>query len=248
MTEIYTTEILDLVYKSRSTVLDMLHQRGYDTTDYNAFTIDNIKKMIEDTSDLSPLDIRCKLASPEQENRLPFVYVKYRFVDKLKNKLHSMFTPVVDITGIVDTDDASTVVTTRSSRRRAATEKHILDGYNRLTDELIIICGEHVGEAFHKAAIDAYSKYGYRVSFFYLPDLVVNRLNHVLVPPHIRVPQSQHDALLKHLMVTSKSKMIIIRHHEDIIGRMLGLYPGDIVEIHRPSKTAGQVIVYRHCA
>lgn len=247
MTEIYTTEILDLVYRSRGTVLDMLQKRGYDTSEYDAFTADDIKKMIEDTTDLSPLDIRCKLATPEQENRLPNVYVKYRFIDKLKNKLHNMFTPAVDMTGIVDGDDAATVVTTRGSRRRATAEKHILDGYNRLTDELIIICGEHVGEAFHKAVTEAHSKYGYRVSFFYLPDLVVNRLKHVRVPPHIRVPQSEHEALLKRLMVSSKSKLIVIRHHEDIIGRMLGLYPGDIVEVHRPSKTAGETIVYRHC-
>lgn len=257
MTEISVHTMVDLVYKSRATILDMLRRRGYDTKDYDSYTIKDIETMLEETGNLLPLDIRCHLKDPAQSERAPNVLVRYRFTDKLKNKLHNLFTPAADTTGIVvegggeDEDDGGTVITTggaaQRKRRAAVAEKHVLDGFNPTTDELILVVGEHVGEPFHKAATDAYNKYGTRVSMFYLPDLVVNRLNHVLVPPHIFVPRSEHETILKRLMVTSKSKLSAIRYHEDIIARMMGLYPGDIVEIHRPSRTAGIDKVFRHC-
>lgn len=257
MTEISVHTMVDLVYKSRATVLDMLRRRGYNTSSYDSYTIKDIETMLEDTGNQLPLDIRCSL-TPEAAavgERRSQVLVRYRFTEKLKNKLHNLFTPAVDTTGIVTEggggdDDAETITggaAPARRRRAAAVEKHILDGFNPATDELILIVGEHVGEPFHKAATDAYNKWGTRVSIFYLPDLVVNRLNHVLVPPHMYVPRSEHETILKRLMVTSKSKLSAIRYHEDMIARMMGLYPGDIVEIHRPSRTAGVDKIFRHC-
>ncbi len=273
MSEIHPTELLDMVFKSRAVVLDMLRRRGYDTTEYDEYSVEAMEERVRDSTDLSALDMRCPLVDGV-EDRLPFAVVKYR-LDRLKTKLNTLFVPPVDTTGIMadfggvaldgtatgggggEDDDAATVVTiaastrggARGSRRKASAARTILDGFNRETEELILITGEHIGEAspFHKAVVDAYTKYNTKVSIFFIRDLIVNRLEHVLVPPHIRIPRSQHEALLKRLMVTSKSKLAIIQHHKDIIGRMLGLYPGDIVEIQRPSKTAGIHVSYRHC-
>ena len=39
----------------------------------------------------------------------------------------------------------------------------------------------------------------------------------------------------------------MIRFHEDIIARILGLVPGDIVKITRPSPQSGEYESYRVC-
>jgi len=242
MTEIYPTEVVDLVYKSRATILTMLQKRGYDTKDYDNYTIEDVRRMLEDTSDLNALDIRCKLTDPLID-RLPNVLVRYRFMDKLKNRLHNLFAPPADTSGIFgDGEDE------QEPKAKGRKKPHILDGFNRNTDELILIVGEAVGEPFHKAASDAYNKYKTRVSIFYIKNLVKNPLDHVWVPPHDRIPKAEHELLLSRLNTSSKNELPIIKHHEDMIGRILGLYPGDIVHILRDSKTAGISHAYRRCA
>ena len=71
---------------------------------------------------------------------------------------------------------------------------------------------------------------------------------HVLVPPHEIVPEEQHAPLLEKLMITSKIHLPIIRFHTDMQARWLGLVPGDIIKITRPSPSAGVYEVYRVCA
>ena len=45
----------------------------------------------------------------------------------------------------------------------------------------------------------------------------------------------------------TKLNLPVIRFHEDIIGRILGLIPGSIVKITRPSPSAGEYVLYRVC-
>jgi DNA-directed RNA polymerase subunit H (RpoH/RPB5) len=49
------------------------------------------------------------------------------------------------------------------------------------------------------------------------------------------------------LHLTAKSQLPLIKHH-DIQSRVLGLVPGDIVEVLRPSPTSGVARVLRICA
>jgi DNA-directed RNA polymerase subunit H (RpoH/RPB5) len=54
-------------------------------------------------------------------------------------------------------------------------------------------------------------------------------------------------AEMERLHVTQKSQLPLIKHH-DIQSRLMGLVPGDIVEIMRPSPTAGVARILRICA
>jgi DNA-directed RNA polymerase subunit H len=71
-------------------------------------------------------------------------------------------------------------------------------------------------------------------------------MKHVLVPPHEKVAPAEVTELLKS-MYAKKSQLPLIRFHEDPIARLLGLVPGDVVKITRPSPTAGECIMYRVC-
>jgi DNA-directed RNA polymerase subunit H len=78
--------------------------------------------------------------------------------------------------------------------------------------------------------------------------IVINPLNHVLVPKHEIVPQERHKELMDSLYVTSKSKFPEIKFHVDPIARCIGAVPGDIIKIIRPSISAGEAVIYRVCA
>ena len=78
--------------------------------------------------------------------------------------------------------------------------------------------------------------------------IVNNPLNHMLQPKFEIVPKEVHEDLKKELYCRSISQFPLIRYHHDMAARCLGLIPGDIVKITRPSYSAGEYVSYRTCA
>ena len=114
------------------------------------------------------------------------------------------------------------------------------------TTELIILTLEPIAPNFHAMAYHFWSNKKTRVRYFQAKAIINNPLKHILVPPHQKVPKEEETALLKQLYA-KKSQFPLIRFHEDPIARMLGLLPGDIVKITRPSPTAGVYVFHRVC-
>jgi DNA-directed RNA polymerase subunit H (RpoH/RPB5) len=122
-------------------------------------------------------------------------------------------------------------------------EKRALDPK---TTEVIVITMEQIVDTFHSASLDAL-KNGLRIQFFWMPTLVNYPLDHVLQPKFEKVDESDHPALLKKFYARSKTQFPMIRYHADMASRCLGLIPGDIVKILRPSPSAGEYELYRIC-
>jgi DNA-directed RNA polymerase I, II, and III subunit RPABC1 len=115
-------------------------------------------------------------------------------------------------------------------------------------DELIYMIQDSVNDKLHSlVAAHMWSSHKIRVSFFCIYEIIVNPLEHELVPRHEPVPREEIPELLKRIRVNEKTQLPIIRYHTDPIGRLLGLLPGDIVKITRPSPSAGEYIIYRVC-
>ena len=124
--------------------------------------------------------------------------------------------------------------------------------------EVIVMMSGAVTDAHHLIALKQYMKLKeeteekvrrkLRVSFFSIYMLVVNPLNHVLVPKHEIVPEAEHKQLMESMYIISKSKFPEIKFHVDPIARCIGVVPGDIVKITRASASSGESIVYRVCA
>jgi DNA-directed RNA polymerase subunit H len=123
--------------------------------------------------------------------------------------------------------------------------------------EVIVMMTLPLSDAHHLIALKQYlkpkssgtgEKRKLRVSFFSIEMIVINPLNHVLVPKHEIVPQERHKELMDSLYVTSKTKFPEIKFHVDPIARCIGAVPGDIIKIIRPSISAGEAVIYRVCA
>jgi DNA-directed RNA polymerase subunit H (RpoH/RPB5) len=116
--------------------------------------------------------------------------------------------------------------------------------------ELVLLINDPVSDMHHSVALQytVGDNKGIRVvSIFCIYNIVNNPLEHVLVPPHTIVPQEEHPRLMESLMIQSKGQLPMIKFHQDMIARCIGLSPGDIVKIDRPSISTGIYTTYRVC-
>jgi DNA-directed RNA polymerase subunit H (RpoH/RPB5) len=212
-----SVEDIDILYRSRITLLDILKEQGYDTTQYEKFGPWEITAMAVGNTPLA-----MSLTKKEQSEDSP--YTKCRVVyslQKLKQRLQSFINNLVD----------------KESPDKVAVEN----------EEVIVIVLEDVGEVFHKEAYSALKRHNLKIRFFKAHTLVYDPRSHTLVPKHTKLPPSEHAEFLKSNYIRSKSNLPVIRFHEDMIARIMGLVPNDIVKITRPSPSAGLYDVYRVC-
>lgn len=121
------------------------------------------------------------------------------------------------------------------------------DGIIDITkQELIIILSEPPHEAFSLQASKQWTISKARVAFFHLKQIISNPSSHIMVPPHRKLTSEECDFVIKKLKLKSKSELPHIKY-SDIQSRVLGLVPGDIVEIRRPSETVGEYTLFRIC-
>jgi DNA-directed RNA polymerase subunit H (RpoH/RPB5) len=116
------------------------------------------------------------------------------------------------------------------------------------TDQIIVLLNEPLHKNFHDTALRQWAQKKRSVSFFDIRHLMSNPRDHTMVPPHRKMTPEEVEELFKTLLVKSKSELPHIKYHADAQARILGLLPGEIVEITRPSPTIGDYKVYRICS
>ena len=113
--------------------------------------------------------------------------------------------------------------------------------------EFLVLLQDEINDSHHAASMRHWVKNKRKVHFFNLYRLIFNPLDHILQPKFDIVPEDKHEDLLKALNCNNKTQLPIIRYHSDVVTRCLGLAPGDIIKITRPSESAGESIVYSVC-
>ncbi len=211
--------VADIILRSRQTLLDILEERGYDTAIYQNIAPDQILTLAEGHP--RALDIYAKKKADSQAPCERAVVV-YQIQDRIRAKLGTFASRLFN-----EPPDANSVVTK--------------------ADDIIVILNEPYHEAFDKYALQQWQSSKVRMTFFHIKQVVVHPGRHVLVPPHRKLTADEAKAVMDHLHVTQKSQLPLIKHH-DMQSRVMGLVPGDLVEILRPSPTAGVARVLRICA
>jgi DNA-directed RNA polymerase subunit H len=225
-------QYIEKVFRSRQVLLDILHERGYDTLGVSKYGPEEIREALAATPNGKALEFTVK-AREGMSPPTPTVRV-YIFLQRLKQKLPGFI-------GSLDTPVGATV---DASTRQA---DKIGSPVDPAQTSVICLINEPVVQVFNAASVSAWAKRNLRLSFFYIDSFQMNPLKHYLVPPHEIVPKEQHEGLMKTLYVTQKMQFPLIRYHEDPITRVIGATPGDILKITRPSPSAGEYVVYRVC-
>jgi len=216
-------EIKDLVLRSRPIVLELLEARGYDTTPYQdqaPSAVYNLAMASLNMPGAPPLKIRVQRREDAPQSPYQTCEVIYLIFEKIKPTIQR-----------------------RQFEEGPGRWSYIEHPENT---DYIFIFGEAYHECFDAVAMQAWQK-KVKVSFFHIKQLIMNPTKHVYVPKHTRVSADALPALKKELNLTSLNRLPFIKYHIDIQARWLGLTPGEVIQIIRPSITAGETDVYRLC-
>jgi DNA-directed RNA polymerase subunit H (RpoH/RPB5) len=214
------SEILDLIVRSRPTILEILSDRGYNVDAYKGISPEEVFNLAIATQNLLRINAEAKEGGSAPLKR---AVVLYWVEGNYRAKLESELEKVVE---------------------RGSTDPEKINPEN---DELIILIAEPFHDNFHASAVSMWNRHKARVSFFPVKNLITNPSKHMFVPPHRKLTEEERDAVVKTLHMKSRFEFPHIKFHSDMQARVLGLVHGDVVEIRRPSETCGEYIYYRVC-
>lgn len=212
------SELIDLVTRTRTTILEILNDRGYNVDAHKNMSPADLFKMA--TSDATGSLLR--IAADRKEGGTAPIdrcHVIYFVKDAIRQKVDRI---VEDFWTSYELDPAK--------------------------DEVIVILAEPSHEVFHTTAAKLWASKKGRISFFNIRHLTSNPAKHTFVPPHRKLSDEESKEVMAKLNVRSKTEFPRIIYHVDMQARILGLVPGDLVEIKRPSPTTGEYTLYRFCS
>ena len=215
---------LDLIVRSRATVLEILENRGYDVSAYKGIHPEEIFKLAVAGQDFLKIIVSAK---PDLEVPAPAekAVVLYWVEAPVRLSLEGHIEKYLTLNADGDSTDA----------------------FDPTKHELIVILAEPPHEVFHNMAIKYWNTKKIHLSFFQLENVISNPARHVFVPRHRKLGPEEVSALIKGLHLSAKTQLPHIKYHVDMQARVLGLVPGDIIEIHAPSETSGVYVKYRVC-
>lgn len=212
-------DTLDLILRSRPTILEVLENRGYNVDSYKNVSPAEIKKFASTNTGLLKITAEKRPDGPAPSERIIVLY----WMDPVRLRIET------EIAKLWDDSTGN-------------------EAYNPATDEVLIMLNETENPAFDVQVAKQWVLHKARVSFFQLKHLINNPAKHSFVFPHRKLSAEECDYVIKTLHLKSRSELPRIIYHVDMQARILGLVPGDIVEISRSSETAGIYKVYRLCS
>jgi DNA-directed RNA polymerase subunit H (RpoH/RPB5) len=210
----------EFLTKTRTNLIKMLQYRKIDVSTYEKFNQDELKKMLQQSL-LDKSFTNAEVGPLDMIVKNPdnsHTYVKYR-LDKIK-----------------------------TARAIESFIEQIYDTQLKPEDKLILVAPERIniqGSSFETMLNNFYNQKGYYVQIISLPQLLINIVNHRDVPHHEVIDENDKKELLVKYNIKQENLPIILR--DDAMARYLGLRPGEIVRILRPSPTSGTYVSYRIC-
>ena len=118
---------------------------------------------------------------------------------------------------------------------------------NKETDEIIFISNDDPNESLTKAINQLYHSEKIFVNVINIRRLLFNILDHNQVPPHRILNDMEKAEIYKKYNVTNENEQLPTISRFDPVAVAIGMRPGQLCEIIRPSKTAIQTKYYRFC-
>ena len=113
-------------------------------------------------------------------------------------------------------------------------------------DTLFIIIKDDMNDTIISELKQIWEKDGIFIVIENIKRLQFNILNHSLVPEHTIINTTEVEEMMKRYNINNKTDLPDISRF-DPVARVIGLRPGNICKIIRPSKTAITTVYYRIC-
>jgi DNA-directed RNA polymerase subunit H len=231
MTSQNTSSIISQIYKSRCVILELMKKQDYDVSDYDGFSINEIntmktnnqldmilsKKSSEQKSDENSEEKGEELNSSKENNEKK-IYIKYYLGKSLRpNNLQEMI------------DDLFSV-------EEVLTKK----------DTLLVVVKDEVNDTLVNTLKHIWESEKIFIILIPLQRLQFNILDHILVPSH-RVLSESEKINIKNMYNIIDDNQFPELSRFDPVAKAIGIRPGEVCEIIRPSKTAISAAYYRIC-
>ena len=219
-----TSSLISQIYKSRTVILDLMNKQGYKTPDYEGFSVNEVNTMKTNNQLDMILEKTVKSSSLDDsldespEDSTQKIYIRYYLAKALRpNNLQEMI------------DDLFTV-------EEILTKK----------DTLMIVVKDEVNETLTNTIKHIWESEKIFIILQPLKRLQFNILDHILVPPHRILSQSEKINIKKRYNIINDNQFPDILRF-DPVAQAIGIRPGEVCEIIRPSKTAILEPYYRIC-
>jgi len=125
-------------------------------------------------------------------------------------------------------------------------ELFVLEEFIKKGDQLLIITKSPANKTMKSELEKVWSNSGIYINVISLLELQYNILNHVMVPTHIKLNDSEKQAFLTKYNIFKEDRIPEISRF-DPVAKVLGVQPGQVCKIIRPSRTAIEGVYYRIC-
>jgi len=221
MTSQNTSSLISQIYKSRGVLLELMKAQNYNITEYDGFSVNEINTMKTNNQ----LDLILSKNPYEEEDNVikkedyeKTIYIKYYLGKSLRpNNLQEMIDDLFYIEEILTKNDTLLVV--------------VKDEVN----ETLLNTLKHIWESDKIFII-----------LIPLQRLQFNILEHILVPPH-RILNEAEKIKIKNRYNIINDELFPELSRFDPVAKAIGIRPGEVCEITRPSKTAITSFYYRIC-
>jgi DNA-directed RNA polymerase subunit H (RpoH/RPB5) len=205
------------IFKSRKHIVNFLKRQGFNVADYENFSIHEVNAMYQ----AKQMDMLFKKDGPVDQKK---TYVKYH--TSKSAQIEKNIRPVTIYEYIEDLFTLEEVLTKQ--------------------DDLIIIINDEPNETVEKTLQHIWEQDGVFVNVINIKRLQYNILEHALVPPHTVLTKDEAAEVRRKYNVMNDKQMPDLSRFSPV-AQLIGIRPGDICRIVRPSKTAIETVFYRLC-
>ena len=212
-----TSVIISQICQSRKIILELISRQGFDVTGYSNFSVSEVNAMKQNNQLDMLLELKAETDGKKTSNGNK-IYVCYYLAKTIRPaNIHEMI------------DDLFTLTETLKKE-----------------DTLYIIIKDNVNETLINELKHIWERDGIFIIIENIKYLQFNILNHVLVPQHSIMNENDVKTIMIKYNITDKIQFPDISRF-DPVARAIGLRPGQVCHIVRPSKTAIQSDYYRIC-
>ena len=214
-----TSVLISQIYQSRKIILELMHKQGYNVSGYANFNMSEVNAMKQNNQLDMLLESKNETDKPSETTADgKKIYIRYYLAKTIRPpNIHEMIDDLFVLTETLKKSDTLYII--------------IKDDINEtLTNEL-----KHIWE-----------KDGIFIVIENIKRLQFNILKHVLVPEHNVIDEERVKYVTIKYNITDKSQFPDISRF-DPISKAIGLRPGQVCHIVRPSKTAIKTDYYRIC-
>ncbi len=200
--------LISQIYQSRKNVLELMERQGFDVTGYANFSVSEINAM-KQNNQLDMLLEQKGSSTSETTSTNKKVYIRYYLAKTIRPaNLQEMI------------DDLFVLTETLNKQ-----------------DTLYIIIKDNVNETLINELKDIWERDGIFIVIESIKCLQFNILKHTLVPEHNVMSEDDVKQVMTRYNITDKVQFPDISRF-DPVARAIGLRPGQVCHIVRPSKTA----------